>query len=75
MEVKIEDSWKKVLSQEFEKDYFVKLADFVKDEYRISTIYPSAKFIFRAFEMTPFDKKIAEEEDRWAVVNFVRTLK
>jgi len=26
-------------------------------------------------EMTPFDKKIAEEEDRWAVVNFVRTLK
>jgi mono/diheme cytochrome c family protein len=26
-------------------------------------------------EMTPFDKKIAEEEDRWAVVNFLRTLK
>ncbi len=26
-------------------------------------------------EMTPFDKKIADEEDRWAVVNFVRTLK
>lgn len=26
-------------------------------------------------EMTPFDKKITDEEDRWAVVNFVRTLK
>jgi mono/diheme cytochrome c family protein len=26
-------------------------------------------------EMTPFDKKVAEEEDRWAIVNFVRTLK
>jgi len=26
-------------------------------------------------EMTPFDKKIAEEEDRWAVVNYLRTLK
>ncbi len=26
-------------------------------------------------EMTPFDKKIPEEEDRWAIVNFVRTLK
>ena len=26
-------------------------------------------------EMTPFDKKIPEEEDRWAVVNFLRTLK
>jgi len=26
-------------------------------------------------EMVPFDKKIADEEDRWAVVNFLRTLK
>lgn len=26
-------------------------------------------------EMAPFDKKITDEEDRWAVVNFVRTLK
>ena len=26
-------------------------------------------------EMTAFDKKITEEEDRWALVNFVRTLK
>jgi mono/diheme cytochrome c family protein len=26
-------------------------------------------------EMTPFEKKITEEEDRWAIVNFVRTLK
>lgn len=26
-------------------------------------------------EMPAFDKKITEEEDRWAIVNFVRTLK
>jgi mono/diheme cytochrome c family protein len=26
-------------------------------------------------EMAPFDKKVAEEDDRWAIVNFVRTLK
>lgn len=26
-------------------------------------------------EMIAFDKKITEEEDRWAIVNFVRTLK
>jgi len=26
-------------------------------------------------EMTPFEKKITEEEDRWAIVNYVRTLK
>ena len=26
-------------------------------------------------EMTPFDKKITDEEDRWAIVNYLRTLK
>lgn len=56
MDVKIEESWKKVLSQEFDKEYFVKLAEFVKSEYKNSTIYPPAKFIFRAFDSTPFDK-------------------
>lgn len=55
MEVKIEDSWKKVLEGEFDKDYFRKLAEFVKTEYQISTVYPPPKFIFRAFELTPFD--------------------
>ena len=56
MEVKIEPSWKAVLEGEFKKDYFVKLADFVKNEYEISAVYPPAKFIFRAFWETPFDK-------------------
>ncbi|MFH2085656.1 MAG: uracil-DNA glycosylase [bacterium] len=55
MEVKIEPSWKKVLEPEFSTDYFVRLADFVKSEYQIATVYPPAKFIFRAFELTPFD--------------------
>lgn len=56
MEVKIDPSWKKVLSSEFEKEYFVKLASFVKSEYQTKIVYPPAKFIFRAFELTPFDK-------------------
>lgn len=56
MDVQIEASWKKALAGEFEKDYFVRLADFVKSEYSCSTVYPPAKFIFRAFELTPFDK-------------------
>ena len=56
MEVKIEDSWKKVLEKEFDQDYFVELAEFVKEEYKNSTVYPPAKFIFRAFWETPFDK-------------------
>jgi len=56
MEVKIESSWKKVLDSEFDKDYFVGLTKFVKSEYLSSTVYPPAKFIFRSFELTPFDQ-------------------
>lgn len=56
MQVKIEDSWKKELEGEFNKEYFAKLTEFVKDEYKNSTVYPPARFIFRAFEHTPFDK-------------------
>lgn len=56
MEVKIESSWKKVLQKEFGDEYFSKLTEFVKSEYKKVTVYPPAKFIFNAFELTPFDK-------------------
>ena len=56
MEVKIEDSWKKHLKGEFEKEYFQKLSEFVKNEYKAGTVYPSPKNIFRAFELCPFEK-------------------
>jgi len=56
MDVKIEPSWKKVLTGEFNEDYFGKLAEFVKAEYQKEIVYPPAKFVFRAFELTPFDK-------------------
>jgi len=56
MEVNIEKSWKKVLQKEFDERYFEDLTTFIKEEYKKSTIYPSAKFIFNAFELTPFDK-------------------
>lgn len=56
MDVKIENSWKNQLSDEFTKDYFIKLTDFVRNEYQTKTIYPPAKLIFNAFEHTPFDK-------------------
>ncbi len=56
MEVSIEPSWKEKLKDEFEKPYFAELAAFVKDEYKSATVYPSPKFLFRAFELTPFEK-------------------
>ena len=52
----IESSWKKVLSEEFEKSYFKDLMDFVKEEYIDKTIYPNPKDIFRAFDLCPFNE-------------------
>ncbi len=56
MDVKIEESWKKALAAEFSEEYFLKLAEFVKEEYKKTTVYPPPQFVFRAFELTPFDK-------------------
>lgn len=56
MDVKIEESWKEQLKDEFEKDYFIKLTNFVRNEYKTKQIFPPAKLIFNAFEHTPFDK-------------------
>ncbi|KKW35875.1 uracil-DNA glycosylase [Candidatus Adlerbacteria bacterium RIFCSPHIGHO2_01_FULL_54_23] len=56
MEVKIDQLWKEVLKEEFERPYFTELAAFVKEEYQNETTYPLPKNIFRAFELCPFDK-------------------
>ncbi len=56
MEVRIEESWKKHLAAEFEKPYFAELTAFVKEEYKNEAVYPPPKFIFRAFELTPFNE-------------------
>ncbi|MDD3285991.1 MAG: uracil-DNA glycosylase, partial [Bacteroidales bacterium] len=54
--MKIDESWKEVLKEEFEKDYFVNLTSFVRQEYKDKTIYPKASNIFNAFNLCPFDK-------------------
>jgi uracil-DNA glycosylase len=54
MEVKLEKTWKEQLKAEFDKPYFEELTEFVRNEYRNSTVYPPPKFIFRALELCPF---------------------
>jgi uracil-DNA glycosylase len=56
MNVQIEESWKKHLGGEFEKDYFAQLTQFVRSEYQQGTVYPPGKLIFNAFNLCPFDK-------------------
>ncbi len=52
----IEDSWRKHLSEEFNKRYFLQLQVFLESEFTHFTIFPDEKNIFRAFNMTPFEK-------------------
>ena len=57
MNVKIEQSWKDALSDEFNKDYFIKLTDFVRAEYLSGrAVYPEPKNIFNAFNLCPLDR-------------------
>jgi len=55
MGVKIDKSWEKVLSKEFNKEYFKKFTDFIRNEYMIGKIYPPPKKIFNAFDLCAFD--------------------
>ncbi len=52
---KIHPSWLQVLKSEFEKDYFKQLKQFLLTEKQNHTVYPPGKFIFNAFNLTPFD--------------------
>lgn len=57
MDVKIDDSWKKVLKDEFSKDYFTQIVGHLRIEKAAGhTIYPPGGLIFNAFNLTPFDK-------------------
>jgi uracil-DNA glycosylase len=56
MDVKIEPLWKLKLKDEFDKEYFIKLSEFVKNEYKSNTIYPPGSLIFNAFNLCPFEK-------------------
>lgn len=54
--VKIEESWKKALKEEFDQPYFQAIASFLKGEKAKETvIYPPGSLIFNAFEQTPFE--------------------
>ncbi|MGV4530246.1 uracil-DNA glycosylase [Ornithobacterium rhinotracheale] len=51
--VKIQEDWGQMLAEEFEKDYFKALINFVKSEYATQKVFPPGKQIFSAFDFTP----------------------
>jgi uracil-DNA glycosylase len=57
MSVKLEASWLAVLQDEFEKDYMKSLRSFLQEEKKAGKIiYPKSDDIFKAFELTPFNR-------------------
>jgi uracil-DNA glycosylase len=56
-DVKIEPSWKAVLTDEFRQPYFAAIKSFLVAERQADkTIYPPGPLIFNAFNKTPFDQ-------------------
>jgi uracil-DNA glycosylase len=56
MDIRLHDSWKGALKDEFTKPYFKELTGFVKSEYGSKTVFPPPKCIFNALDSTPFDE-------------------
>ncbi len=54
-EVKMDATWKKALEKEFCKQYWERLATFVRSQYATTVVYPPAPNIFRAFDLCPFN--------------------
>lgn len=56
MDVRIEESWRRVLQSEFDKPYFELLTTFVRQQYATRQCFPPARLIFNAFDSCPFDQ-------------------
>jgi len=54
--IKIKRQWFELLKDEFDKDYFKNLQDFLRNEYTKYQIYPVEDNIFNALNHVPFDK-------------------
>ena len=52
----IGNEWDLALEDEFKKDYFLKIKEFVDEEYSSKTIYPPYDEIFNAFKLTPLNE-------------------
>ena len=55
-QVRIEESWKAILQEEFDKPYFEQLIGFVRAEYARGVCYPPGGLIFNAFNQCPLSK-------------------
>ena len=55
MDVKLEDSWKRYLNAEFDKEYFINLTELVRQEYQNHLCFPPGRQVFNAFNLCPYN--------------------
>ena len=55
MENVLKKDWEPLLAPEFEKEYYRKLADFLKEEYSTHVVYPKKEDIFNVLEYTSYE--------------------
>lgn len=51
----LSNKWTNILSSELNKDYYINLMSFVKEEYSNKTIFPEKELVFNAFDKCDFD--------------------
>ena len=57
--VKLDNDWAELLKEEFKKDYYSKLREFLRNEYATRVIYPNMNCIFEALKHTSYkDTKV-----------------
>ncbi|MEG1585166.1 MAG: uracil-DNA glycosylase, partial [Anaerovorax sp.] len=54
--VKLENDWDEILKEEFQKEYYLKLREFLITEYKTQVIYPSMYDIFNALKLTAYSQ-------------------
>lgn len=54
--VQLGNSWDTILAGEFDKPYYLKLREFLAEEYKTKTIYPDKNNIFNALKLTPYEE-------------------
>lgn len=54
--VKLNNDWDEKIGREFEKDYYLRLRMFLKEEYASHAVFPDMYELFSALKVTPFSK-------------------
>ena len=54
--VRLGNDWDAVIGGEFEKEYYLTLREFLKQEYAARTVYPDMRSVFTALKLTPYSE-------------------